>query len=199
MRTSTKVGLGLLGAVGAVGLVVAAKRAAAAKEAPPPPAPSSSTAPSASSSSPPKGPSGNGYELGNAKNVTDEIAPAPPDVNNPAPPGSHIVGEADPSDGSSAEMNRILNLRERWNRILKWGLVDPKSGLPAKGRPDEIVKYDAWRVFGNTSGGRILRTMPGWELQFRSLESVEDAIHSRDGSFVIDRRDVTKLPHKPGT
>lgn len=194
MKTSTKVALGL-GAIAAVGAVVLAKKAAEGKDGSSP-APGPSASPSASSSS--KGPSGKGVELGNKKNVTDEQAPAPPDVNDPAPPGSHIVGWKT-DDGVSPETNRILNLRERWNRIAKWGQQDPKTGGFKRLLPDEVVKYDAWRVFGNTNDGRMLRSMVGWETQFLSLESVEDAIHARSPGFVVDRRDVTLLPHQAGT
>lgn len=204
MKTWAKVGLGAL-AVGAVAVVVSKR--AAAKDTSPLPSSTSSTkptppgAPGPSASAPgPAAPtkSGNGYSLEEKKNVTDDIAPAPPDVNDPAPPGSHIVGWKTP-DGASPEMNRILNLRERWNRIAKWGQMDPKTGFFKRLQPDEVVKYQAWTLFGNTSDGRLLRSMQGWEEQFQSLESVEDTIKKRDGSFVVDRRDVTLLPHKPGT
>lgn len=197
MQTWTKVVLGAVVVGGGVAAYGAWKKGRAEAS----PASSASSAPSASASASPSSSTRtapNGMELGNKKNVTDDIAPAPADVNDPAPPGSHIVGWKTP-DGALPETNRILNLRERWKRIAMWGQLDPKTGSFKRLMPDEILKYQAWTIFGNTSAGRMLRSMNGWEQQFLSLESVEDTVKRRDPSFVIDRRDVTLLPHTPGT
>lgn len=102
------------------------------------------------------------------ENVTQKLSPAPSDVEAPAPKGSRIVGEKSLNPPTSAEFNRITNLRRRWARVMaKIGV----NGIP----PQQYVKvYSDWLSFGVD---RTKRNLAGWEAQFRNLEIVEDWAH----------------------
>lgn len=118
--------------------------------------------------------------LGTRTNVTDRIAPAAPDTNDPAPPGSPIVGVA--HSGFPAEENRLQNLDRRWDRLVAWGVLrrsPPRSALEA---------WDRWKTFGVK---RELRSMAGWTRQFEDLIAVEDWAASR--GFVVHREDSSHM------
>lgn len=198
MKTTGKVLLGVGAAVAGVVVIAGVRRARAAQEGAPAapgtpaaPGPTSSAATSAQAAA-------NAAQtivdttLGNATNMTDTLNPAPPDVNNPAPPGSSIVGwkTSDGRGGSevSPETNRMANLGVRWSRL-------ERSGFPMGATDDMLVKYASWKTFMVT---RLLRTMEGWENQFKNLIVVEDAWKKTHPTFVIDRSDASlgKQPTK---
>lgn len=118
--------------------------------------------------------------LGHRRNVTDEIDPAPEDVNDPAPPGSPIVGEA--HDGFSAEEHRIQNLQRRWRRLERWSFLQRRPPL------EVLQSYDRWRTFGTR---RELRSMAGWTDQFEALIRAEDWAAAR--GFQVRREDTSHL------
>lgn len=122
-------------------------------------------------------------KLGRRRNVTDTVSPPAPDTNDPAPPGSLIVGVA--HSGFTAEENRLQNLQRRWWLLERWGWLQKGPSSSA------LEAYDLWRTFGVK---RELRSMKGWEEQFRNLHAVEDWAASKgfrprreDSSHLDDR------------
>lgn len=118
-------------------------------------------------------------KLGDRKNVTDKVSPAPDDVNDPAPPGSPIVGEA--HSGFPAEEHRIQNLQRRWKLLQRWGALE-------RGPQGLREAWERWRTFGTR---REQRSMKGWDKQFRDLIAAEDWAAAR--GFRVRREDSSHL------
>ena len=106
-----------------------------------------------------------GLILGIAHPMTDILSPAPIDVNEEPSGDSRIVGKATSNPKASAETNRIINLARRWKRVR------------ASGHFSDPMHYEnEWLDFGVK---RSMRSLAGWEKQFRQLETVEDTAEDR--------------------